>query len=87
MENVVPPMGTIFFWVGTKTMQKHTHNVESVEIPFVVWGQNKWECKSRIVTHNGLMFFFEFVGITTYRYLGFSNYLPHLSGLDMKVDF
>ena len=48
----------------------------------------KWECKSRIVTHNGLMwFFFAFVGITTYRYLGFSNYLPHLSGLDMNMFF
>lgn len=66
MENVVLPWVQYFFGVGTKTMQKHTHNVESVEIPFVVWGQNKWECKSRIVTHNGLMFFFSgFVGITT----------------------
>ena len=54
MENVVL-LWVLFFWGGGE--RKQWHNIESVEIPFVVWGQNKLGCKSRIVTHTWWMFF------------------------------
>lgn len=86
MENVVL-LWVHFFWGGGENNAKtHTHTTLKVLRSHLLYGaKTSGNANPELLHIMGWCFFFGFVGITTYRYLGFSNYLPHLSGLDMKV--